>query len=473
MRCENDLMASYSAQWSAARNYWSETVERSPVERLDGDRTVDVAIVGAGFTGLWTAYFLKERQPSLSIAVLEADQIAFGASGRNGGFATALLDLSHRALVHNFGVERATLAHDAIAGSITDIGAWAAEHDAKIDYEATGLLTVATNQQARRWIEADVAACEQLGAVVRFLDRDAVRAVVDSPTYECGFLEAAGALLNPAKLTLELARVVRSRGVEIFEDTPVTTVQSGLTPSVETPTGRVRAAHLVLATNAYTASLGVLPRSVAPMYSYIIMTEPLTAAQWDSIGWSGRQGVEDKRHFIHYYRPTADGRILWGGHDTSYYWRSGLTPRFDANAAVFAASAESFRATFPQLKGVRFTHQWGGPTGVSTDFLPMFGTVANSNVHYGIGYSGHGVAPSHTGGQILADLVTGTESSRTELLFVKPAKAAFPPEPLRWVGFSATRRSLLRQNRVMDSGGTARYTEPAALKLLRRLGGPR
>ncbi|HEY4332376.1 MAG TPA: FAD-binding oxidoreductase [Ilumatobacteraceae bacterium] len=460
-----------------ARNYWSETAATltsgAAVTSLQGDRRCDVVIVGGGFTAMWTAYFLKQAQPSLDVVVIEAQRIAHGASGRNGGFATTLLDLSHRALVHNFGIERARLAHHAIAESIQAIGAWAVDHQADIDHESTGLLTVATNAQARRWIEADVSACEQLGADVRFLEREQVRDLVDSPTYQCGFVEAAGALLNPAKLTAELARVVRGLGVEIYEMTPATTVDVGATPVITTPRGRVLADHVVLATNAYTAQLGVLQRSVAPMYSYILMTAPLTDRQWESVRWKGRQGIEDKRHFIHYYRPTADGRILWGGHDTSYYWRSGLAPEFDANASVFAASATAFRETFPQLRDVQFTHQWGGPTGVSTDFLPMFGTIAGSPVHYGIGYSGHGVAPSHTGGQILADLVLGRTSDRTSLLFVKPAKAAFPPEPLRWVGFGATRRSLMRQNRLMESGGAARYTEPAALKALRKLGGPR
>lgn len=457
---------------TTARNYWTETVDGAAVP-LEGTRRCDVVIVGAGFTGLWTAYFLKLADPGLDVVVVERDTVAHGASGRNGGFATTLLDLSHRDLVRNFGVERATAAHRAIVGSIEAIGTWGKEHGVELDYEATGLLTVATNRQAQRWVEADVEACVAMGATAELLGGDEVRALVDSPTYECGLLERAGALLNPAKLTHGLAAVVRAAGVEVHERTPVQEVVVGATPAVVTPGARIEASHVVLATNAYTLQLGLLPRSIAPMYSYILVSEPLTDAQWESVRWQGRQGVEDKRHFIHYYRPTADGRILWGGHDTSYHWRSSVAPRHDADPAVFEASEAAFRTTFPQLRDLRFPHRWGGPIAVAPDFLPMFGTLPGSSVHYGFGYSGHGVAPSHTGGQILTDLVLGRRTERTELLFVKPARSAFPPEPMRWIGFEATRRSLLRQNRQMDAGASGRYSEPTVLKVLRRLGGPR
>jgi glycine/D-amino acid oxidase-like deaminating enzyme len=456
-----------------ARNYWSGTVVNADVETLVGDRRCDVVIVGGGFTGLWTAYWLKKLAPTLDVVVLESNRVAHGASGRNGGFATTLLDLSHRDLVRNFGVERATIAHHAIVSSIEAIGSWSEEHGVDIEYEATGLLTVATNAQTRKWLEADSRACDELGARSEFLEAEQVRQLLDSPTYTCGLREEAGALLNPAKLTRGLADVVRRLGVTVYENSPAASVEPATTSIVETPKGRVLATDVVLAANAYTAQLGVLKRAIVPMYSYILVTDPLTDAQWESIGWAGREGLEDKRHFIHYYRPTADGRILWGGHDTTYHWRSGVDARFDVNSQIFRESAAFFFKTFPQLRGIEFSHKWGGPIAVSTDFLPMFGSIGGSNVHYGLGYSGHGVAASHTGGQILADLVLDRQTERTQLLFVKPAKSAFPPEPFRWVGFAATRQSLKRQNRQMDAGATGKYDEPAVLRLLRRLGGPR
>lgn len=434
-----------------SRSFWMESAPYEPGSPLEGDRRVDVAIVGGGFAGLWTAYHLKRAEPSLDIAVVERDVVGYGASGRNGGFAMTLVGRNLDDLAREFSTEEAKAAHQAMVDGVEGIGRFCSEHGVDAEYEKNGVLTVSTAPWQDAGIEADVRATEELGiGDVRFLDGETLREMVHSPLYRCGHEEGSSAIVNPAKLAWGIAGVVRELGVTIYEGTQVTAVRGTASGAeVRTRRGTLNAEQAVLATNAYSAHFPHVKRWVIPIYTYIVLTEPLTPAQWEEIGWKGRQGIEDRWGGFHYYRPTADGRIAWGGDSYPYHYGSGIGPQFDRDETVFAGLRTSFAATFPQLAGVNFTHQWGGPVAITARFIPTFGTLEGGRIHYGIGYCGHGVGPTFTGGEILRDLVLGRDSERTNLCFVQRRPIAYPPEPLRWLVVS----SALRQMKEFDRTG--------------------
>ena len=432
----------------ATRSFWLDT-EYAPGPALAGDLNVDVAIVGGGFTGLWTAYFLKRAEPALRIAVVEREVVGYGASGRNGGFAMTLLNRGLADMVKAFGDDAARSAHRAVAASVDGIGTFAAAHDVDCHYEKNGLICLASDPSQIPRIEAEYRQAERLGlAGIRFLDRTAVQESVHSPTYECGVREESCAILDPARLARGQGQVVAQLGAQVFESTAVEEVRvEGKRVTVRTPDGVIRADHVVLATNAYSVQFPQIHRYVAPLYSYIVLTEPLSEAMWKEVGWAGREGLEDRRTYLHYYRPTHDGRILFGGEDAPYFYNSSIGSQHDRNPAVFQRLKDDLRRTFPALAGVRFTHEWGGPIGLTVRFVPTFGTLEGGRVHYGFGYSGHGVGPTHLGGQILADLVLGRRTERTDLCFVRATALPFPAEPLRYAAINAARWALLKQDR--------------------------
>jgi glycine/D-amino acid oxidase-like deaminating enzyme len=452
----------------ASRSFWLEADPYTPGPPLAGDVTVDVAVIGGGFTGLWAAHFLLQAQPSLKLAVLESEVVGYGASGRNGGFAMTLLSRSLSDLVQAFGPQAARAAHDAVARSVNAIGQFSAVHGVACDYAKNGFIGVASDESQIARIDADRRAAEQLGIEdIRYIAGDELRRQIQSPLYRCGLEEKTCALLNPARLVRGMARVVRQQSGIIYEQTPVQEIKttSG-SVDVHTARGTVHADKLVLATNAYSVQFPEFRRLLIPLYSYIVLTEPLSEGQWASLGWEGRHGLEDKRTYIHYFRPTADGRVLMGGEDAPYYYGSAIGPEHDRNPRVFQRLQQDLRTIYPQLKDVRFTHQWGGPVAVTSRFVPTFGTLEGGRVHFGFGYSGHGVAPTHLGGQILRDLVLGQRSDLTELCFV-PAKAIpFPSEPLRFLAVNLARRRLL----VQDRKGKPKV-DPWTVRMLMRIGG--
>jgi glycine/D-amino acid oxidase-like deaminating enzyme len=454
----------------ASRSFWLEADPYVPGPPLAGDVAVDIAIVGGGFTGLWAAHFLLRAEPALKVAVIEREVIGYGASGRNGGFAMTLLSRSVHDLLQTFGKEPARAAHEAVVGSIDAIGEFCAEYKVACDYQKNGFIAVALDDSQVPRIEADRQAAETLGiAGVRYLSGEELRRQIQSPLVRCGLEERACALLNPAKLVRGLGRVVRQQSGIIYEQTPVEGIDTGGEKvTIRTPQGTVRADKVVVASNAYSVQFPEFRRAVVPLYSYIVLTEPLSETQWTAIGWQGRQGLEDKRTYIHYFRPTADGRILMGGEDAPYYYGSSTAPQHDRNPPVFALLQRDLKTIYPQLEGVRFTHQWGGPVGVTVRFVPTFGTLQGGRLHYGFGYCGHGVGPTHLGGQILRDLVLGRQSDLTDLCFVRQQAIPFPPEPLRYLTMNLVRRSLLAQDRKGKP-----KVEPLSLRVLNRLGGGR
>ena len=452
--------------------YWLETSARAAAPPVAGNLAFDVVIIGAGFTGLWTAYHLLEADSSLRIALIERDVVGYGASGRNGGFAMTLLDMSLAHLRRNHGDDAAKAAHQAVATSVEEIGATVAARDIDCEWRHGGLMVVATNPGQQRRVDADLAAAEalDLSGFTR-LSADETQAEVHSPTYLGALREEHCGVLHPAKLAHGLARVVEAMGATIFEGTDVTSIDDADGRiRVATPGGEVLADQVVLATNAFAAHTPWFRTKVVPLYTYVGLTEPLTDAQWDEVGWASHCGIEDKRNFVHYYRRTVDGRILWGGSDGVIRYRSRIEPRYDSDEKVRRRLRRTFEWTFPQLAHVPFSHHWGGPVGITVTFVPLFGTLLGGRLHYGLGYNGHGVAPSHTGGKILRDRVLGRDTALTQLCFVDTKEPTFPPEPLRWVSAELTRRSLLRQDTRMDDGAQVGDMDPLLLRVMKKVG---
>lgn len=433
------------ADWEQ-KSFWLETAgPYEPQPALQGDRVVEVAVVGGGFTGLSTALHLKERQPGLRVAVLEAGVTGCGASGRNAGFAMTLFGVSLTITVLRWGRERAREADQYMVRAVEYTEAQIRRLGIDCDYERHGLLAVAATpgQLRRQREEQELAEAAGLHPT-RWLDREAVRNLVDSPTYLGGRYDPLCGLLHPAKLVRGLARAALAAGVEVYEGTPVTAIHPGRRVRLDTPGGRVTAEKVVLATNAYACAFPALRHLQVPMHTYVVLTEPLSPAQLAAIGWRRRVGVEDGRNFLHYYRLTPDNRILLGGRDAPYYYgnRTGV----DRHPGLRAALAEELVRTFPALQGVRLTHHWGGPISATLDMVPAIGRIG-PNLFYSLGCMGHGVALTQLNGRTLSDLVLETPSELTAAWFVGRRALPLPPEPIRYPLVQGIRGAL----RLLDA----------------------
>jgi glycine/D-amino acid oxidase-like deaminating enzyme len=463
-----DLAFERSKAWDA-RAYWlRQAGPHEPSPPLEGDLKVDVAIVGGGYTGLWTAHFLKEADPSLDVALLEQEVVGYGASGRNGGFAMTVLDYSLHHLLKNYGVERARAAHEVVGRSVMEIGDFADKHGFDCEYEMTGFLGVAASPGQVTRIRLDLEAAERLDLDDwTYLDRKAVQEEVHSPVFECGAFERTCALLQPAKLAFGVRDAIAGAGVRVYERTLVTAIEPGTRTSLRTPSGVVMAEKVVLATNAWSHRFPQIGLRELPLYTYILLTEPLTDRQLESLGWRGRQGLENKKNYLNYFRITGENRLMWGG-EARYFYGPSVGIEHDRDAEAFATIEAEMDRTFPQLRDVRVEYRWGGPIAVTVKFLPTFGRVPGTGIHYGFGYSGHGVAPTHTGGQILGDLVLGRDTELTNLLMVQPA-TKYPPEPGAFLGERVSRRALKKQDRDMEAGRDVGSFEPRILRVLNKL----
>lgn len=424
--------------------YWLDRAERpSTAPELVGGDSTDLLVVGAGFTGLWTALLAKQADPGRDVVLAEGGRAADGASGRNGGFVSA-------SLTHGFanGIERwpedmpALLRLgrenlDAIEKTVSDLGF-------DCDFVRSGELDVAVEPHQVESLRSHATAAAAMGEGARFLDAAQVREMVDSPTYLAGSLDRDGvALVDPARLAWGLRQACLDAGVRLYERTPVL----GLAPRdghvvATSRRGVVRAERIALATNAYPPLLRRLAHYVVPVYDYVLVTEPLTDEQWASLGWSGREGISDAGNQFHYYRPTADGRILWGGYDAIYHSGNGFGPQYDHHRESYERLAEHFLQTFPQLRGIRFSHAWGGAIDTCSRFSAFWGTAHDGRVGYVAGYTGLGVGASRFGAATMLDLLDGRTTERTELEMVRTKPLPFPPEPVRSWGIRLTTSAL-------------------------------
>lgn len=449
----------------ATRSYWLSLDPYEPNPPLEGEVRADVAIVGGGFTGLWTAYHLLKADPGMTVVILEANAVGYGASGRNGGFAMTLIHRSLADLVDVVGPDQARALHRAAEESVRSIERVCTEEGIQADLQPNGLITVANNPLQDDIIRRDVEAAHLLGIEgVTYLDRGAVQAAVHSETFRCGMRETTCTLLNPARLARGLKRAVERLGARIYEETPMTRLApSEREVSVFTVRGRVIAQRVLLAANAYSARIPQLRRFIMPFYSYILLSEPLTDEQWARVGWAGREGLEDRRVFLHYFRPTIDGRLLWAGRDAPYH-PDGPRPRYDRDDLVFRRLEETFRWTFPQLHDVRFEYRWGGPIGVTAEFLPLVGWLKGDRVAYAFGYNGHGVAVTHLASRAVRDLILDRDTDERRLAIVNRKRIDLGPALLRDPLVRATVKYQLRRD---DEGHE--LPAPLLARLMQRL----
>ncbi len=446
--------------------YWLATCRRDPLPPLERDLEVDVAVVGAGFTGLWAALTILEIDPRRAVAVIEQGRAAYGASGRNAGMAGEGIDHSYALAVEHFGEDRARALAALGRRNLDDLVDFIRSRSIECDLERNGLLDVALTPGQVEVLRAIRDVAHRFGLTdLTLLDRDATRSLVRSDLYQGGLLVPRAAILNPAKLVEGLAREARARGARIFERTPVTEVaKNGAGVIVRTRGGAaVRARRAILATNAYTHRLvPALRRRYLPLYDYILVSDPLTPGQREAIGWKGRHSVGDARTFFNYYRLTADDRILWGTSEAVYYRNDRVDPSCDHSPAHYQSLRAGFRRHFPALADLRFPYAWGGPICATSRFTPFFGTIAGGRIHYGIGYTGHGVGSTRLIGRTLAHRVLDRPLPHEELAIFGRRPLPYPPEPLR--GYLI--RRITRDLRRADEDGK----RSLLLRLMDRLG---
>jgi glycine/D-amino acid oxidase-like deaminating enzyme len=429
---------------AVVRPYWLDALPpREPAPPLEGPSEADLCIVGAGFTGLWAALHAKADDLARDVVVLEADTVGFGASGRNGGFALGSLTHGIENGLARFAAEMPQLerlGRENFQGFVDAIERLGID----CELELTGDLAVALEPHEVEWLKEGAELLDRFGHEHELLDTDAVRAEVASPTYLAGLWDKTdAALVDPGKLAAGLADAALTAGVRLHERSRATRiVDEGTGVRVETATGRVRARRVLLATSAYPPLLRVIRRYVAPVYDYALMTEPLTPAQRESIGWKRRQGVGDSANQFHYYRLTADDRILWGGYDAVYRYGGPVRPELDDDLETFAKLSQHFFTTFPQLEDVRFSHRWGGAIDTCSRFSVFFGTAHGGRVAYAVGYTGLGVVSTRFGARVALDLLDGRETEATRLRYVRSKPVPFPPEPLRSGVIQLTRSRL-------------------------------
>jgi len=426
-----------------ASNYWDGSRVARPLSPpLAENISVDVAIIGAGYTGLSTAFHLKTAAPSLDVAVLESDGIGSGASGRNGGFVMTLFGASAGLMKLLHGGARVREAHAFMQRCISELEAFIAAHDVDCDYTRSGFLKVATSPRYAARIRDEIAMFEKLGiGGHRWLDRGELAQRVRSPTFLGGCVETGSGLLNPRKWVDALATLAVASGARIYERSPVTDVRRiGGKFRVLCNGVAVRADKVVFATNGYTQRIPGMGSKQLPACVFIVVTAPLTAEQRASIGWDGREGIEDGRNFMHFYRLTPDNRLLMGG-GPGFVPYGGRLPQ-DASPAAWQHLEQFIGATFPALRGIPIDHRWGGAFSVTLDSTPQIGTLYGGAAAYSVGCTGHGVAMTHMNGRILRDLVLGQRTELTEMWFVNRRALPLPPDPLRSLGAKAVTAAM-------------------------------
>ena len=467
----------------AGVSFWLEDAgdDLAPRPSLDGSIDVDVAILGAGFTGLWTALELLKREPSLRVAVVEREIAGFGASGRNGAWCSGELNIGMDLLAERHGIEAAKAVRRAMHETVDEVARASAAEGIDAAFRKGGTLLVARGPAEMPALRATAEEYERFGFGdhCQVLGRDGLDERLRVAGAEGALHLPDCAAVHPGRLVRGLARAVERRGGTIFEQTPVTAFAAGARtapggarsgaerPVLRAPGGDVRAETVVLAGEAYLTELPQLHRQLLPIYSLIVLTEPLTDEQWASIGWHEHECVSSFRLTIDYLSRTPDGRILFGGRGAPYHFGSRIEPRFDRDEATHAMLRRMLVRWFPALRGIRFTHAWGGPLGMPRDWMPSFSFDPQAGIASARGYTGHGVATSNLAGRTLADLITGRRTALTELPFANHRSRDWEPEPLRWMGARFVQLSMMRLDRLAERRGRAPTGRSLAERLAR------
>lgn len=420
-------------------SFWHDTVPGTLAagDPLPGDTDADVAIVGAGFTGLWTAYYLLQADPGLRVVVCEQEIAGFGASGRNGGWCSALFPASLGKLERMAGREAAIAQHRAMQHTVDEVGRAAAAEGIDCHWAKGGTVQLARSPAQLERARAEVAEAREFGFGeddLRLLGADEARKLAGATNVLGGTYTPHCAAIHPARLARGLAAAVQARGVRLFERTPVRQIEAC---RLVTARGTVSAKYVIRATEGYTPALPGLHRAVVPVYSLMIATAPLPDAVWEQIGLAGRPTFGDLRHLIIYGQRTADGRLAFGGRGAPYHLGSSVRPSYDRAPAVFAALRRTLAELFPALGNVPITHSWGGPIGIPRDWCASVGLDPATGLGWAGGYVGDGVATTNLAGRTLADLITGRKTAITGLPWVGHCSPQWEPEPLRWLGMNA------------------------------------
>src|SRR4051794_15490958 len=456
-------------------SWWMEEARAAlgpePQPPLNGSTAADIVILGGGYTGLWTAWFLKERDPGCDVVLLEGDELCgSGPSGRNGGFCYGMWE-DLEALIRFFGETQALRMAETAQRSVDEIEAWLSANGVDAWFMRGGHLTVATSAaQDGAWASL-VSTAHRLDVGERFIELDAA-AVQDrcrSPVFRGGLLQPDNATLQPARLALGLRAALLERGVRIHESSHITRFRDGSSVEVETTSGMVRAARGVLALGAWSASLPSFRRTIVPRGTYIVVTEP-APDRLAEIGWTGGEGLGDWRTALHYFRSTPDGRIAFGAAAATAGAGVGLGPRLRYDEASIVKLVDDFRRFFPSWADVGIEAAWGGPMDVTGRHQPSFGALPGGAVHYGVGYTGGGVGPCHLGGKILAGLTLGIDDEHTALPLVGMPMQRFPPEPLLSMGAALTQHAIVRKDEAEDGGVQPDPLTDFIARLPRRMG---
>lgn len=420
-----------------------------PSRPLAGNVDADVAIVGGGFTGLAAAYWLLEAQPSLRVVVLESEVVGYGASGRNGSFAMTVVGLGLDILAKLKGKKFALAAHRYMERAVDTVGELVEKEQLDCDYIRPGFLRMATTPGYVKRIQKEVELARSLGIDgIEWLDRDAARERVRSDFYLGAWWEPRMALVNPLRLVREMKLRAERRGAVIHEHSLVRSIERGARFLVRTASGSVSAERIVFATNAYSHLLPQTRRKQVPAWTYIVATEPLSDAHFDAIGWAGREGVEDARNLIHYYRVTPDNRLLMGGGPVGLGF--GTNMDHDANTRAWSHLEQHIGELFPALKGVGIEHRWGGPFSVTLDLTPAIGFLGDARAIYSLGCIGHGVSMTHLNGRAIADLLLERDTDLATGPFVNRRVLPWPPEPIRFGVSTALRAALQAEDWVRE-----------------------
>jgi glycine/D-amino acid oxidase-like deaminating enzyme len=440
---------------AAPVSFWLDDPAAPPsAPPLVGRTRADLTVVGGGYTGLWTALLAKTADPGRHVVLLEADRCGWAASGRNGGFCAASLTHGLCNGIDRFPTEFETL-HRLGHQNLDEIETTIAAHSIECGFERTGELSVATEPYQVDALAGEIELAEQHGISLTYLDTEAIRSEVHSPSYLAGLWDRDGcALVNPARLAWGLRRACEDLGIHVHEHTPVDDLADVASTgrvdgpiTLRTPHGEVRSDRVALGTNAYPSPIKRLRRYIVPVYDYVLMSEPLSTEQMQSIGWERRQGLGGCGNQFLYYRLSQDDRILFGGYDAVYHFGNRIRPSLEQREQTFHTLASLFVETFPQLDNVRFTHSWAGTIDTCSRFCAFFDRSHDGRVASAAGYTGLGVGASRFGAQVMLDLLSGEETERTRLQFVSKKPLPFPPEPLRYAGIEMTRWAMAKADR--------------------------
>ena len=434
---------------------WLDSLDEElrPRPPLTGAQQVDVAIVGAGYTGLWTAYYLLKADPTLRVAIVEREIAGFGASGRNGGWCSALFAAPTPKIAARYGRGPALALQQELFETIDEVGRVAKDEDLDIDFYKGGTLRIATSPTHVARIQEEITEDRTWGFSEedsRWLDaKEVADRIRLTSCYGARFTPHC-ARIHPAKLVRALASCVERLGGRIYEKSPALELQGG---RVVAPSGELKADVVVRATEAYTAQLPSLKRRLLPLYSLMIATEPLPAEVWDEIGWGENETLHDGRHLLIYAQRTAEGRIAIGGRGAPYHFGSHISDEHDHEPRVFATIKDVLGGLIPATRRASITHSWGGPIGVPRDWFSSVGFDATTGIAWAGGYAGDGVSTTNLAGRTLRDLILRRDTELTKLPWVNHRSRSWEPEPARWIGVNLALKAMAYADELEERTG--------------------